>query len=219
MARTSHGADGTVPAPPDAEGLREAALAHLARFSTTQRGLEQVLERKIRRWADRATRAGLDAEAVTSAAATAQAAVALVIRDMSRLGAIDDQAYARSRVRGLTRTGRSRRAVAAHLVQKGVEAEALSGAIDEALGPRGEETARDHELGAALMLARKRRLGPFAASAGDGSEADEGERRRAVHEKALGIFARNGFSRDVAEVALEMDRDEAEARVIVIRAL
>ncbi|HEY2133258.1 MAG TPA: RecX family transcriptional regulator, partial [Acetobacteraceae bacterium] len=103
-----------------------------------------------------------------------------------------------SRARSLTRGGRSRRAVAAHLLARGVSGEALRAAL-----PGDPET----ELAAALALARRRRIGPFRAG-----EADEDGRR-----KELGMLARAGFAQDVAARALAMDADAAEALVIGLR--
>lgn len=199
----------SAPPPPDAAALREAAVAHLARFATTRRGLEQMLDRRLRRWAERATRAGMESDATAETLAALQPVIGTILKEMAELGAVDDAAFARSRARGLTRTGRSRRAVTAHLMQKGVEAPVLAEALDDALGDRHGDAARDHEIGAALMLARKRRLGPFAPDAVDD----------AAREKTLGVFARNGFSRDVAEKVLAMDPTEAEEWVNALRTL
>jgi regulatory protein len=59
-------------------------------------------------------------------------------------------------------------------------------------------------LAAALILARKRRLGPFATAEQDPT-------------RALAVFARAGFPQDVAQNALRMDRNEAESRILAFR--
>jgi len=79
------------------------------------------------------------------------------------------------------------------------------------LGHRHDESAREHELGAALILARKRRLGPFRRK--DADEASGPEQ----HQRALAVFARAGFGRDVAEQALSFDLSEAEDRVMALK--
>jgi regulatory protein len=53
------------------------------------------------------------------------------------------------------------------------------------------------ELVAALILARKRRIGPFRIAAAD-------------HNRELGVMARAGFPRDIAVQALAMATEEAE---------
>ncbi|UFN47011.1 RecX family transcriptional regulator [Roseomonas sp. OT10] len=189
---------------PDAANLREAALAHLARFSSTEANLVRVLQRRIGRWAQRAAREGQPAEAVASQVARAREAAVEVARAMVAMGVVDDAAFAAARARRLSRAGRSRRAVAAHLAAKGV-----------APGTAGEllETGEVDELAAALAHLRRRRQGPFATAAA--TPADGGD--PAARLRALAGLARAGFPREVAEAALDTDPDEAEARLIAAR--
>ena len=102
------------------------------------------------------------------------------------------------RARSLARAGRSRRAVSAHLAQRGVDTPTRDAAMDD--NP-------DVELAAALLLARKRRLGPFAPAPMD----------PAARLRALGVLARAGFSQDTARRALATEPDEAEQRVNRLR--
>lgn len=183
------------PAPLTEETLRERALAHLARYAATEAGLARVLARGVDRWARRAVAAGGEAEAVAAQAALVQAAVPAVVRKLVAAGAVSDADFAAGRVRTLLRGGRSRRAVAAHLAAKGVGAETARAALD---------AGEIDELSAALVLARRRRIGPFR-------EADADRRRE------LAVLARAGFSQDVARRALQMDHDAAESIVLRLR--
>jgi regulatory protein len=88
--------------------------------------------------------------------------------------------------------------VAAHLAAHGVAKETAQAALPD--DPAAE-------LGAAVLLARRRRIGPFRRS-----EADSEIRRR-----ELGMLARAGFPQPVAEAALDMPPDEAEALVLRLR--
>jgi regulatory protein len=182
-----------VPPAPDRSRLQEAALAHLARYAATRAGLIRVLDRKIDRWARAATAERPDASDETAAAVEAARvdARALVDRLVSA-GAVDDAAFAATRARRLTREGKSRVAVSAHLTAKGVPP-----AVTADVLPDDEE----YEVGAALSLARRRRLGPFRRT----SEIDAAGR---MHE--MSVIARGGFSRAIAERALAMTLDEAE---------
>ncbi len=194
---------GAPPGPaPTASGLREAALAHLARFSATEAGLVRVLDRRVLRWSRRAAGSGLPPDQVEALAAAGRKAARTVAGALVGAGVLDDAAYAESRARSLGRGGRSRRAIEAHLLQHGVAPELVQAAL-----PEGSEA----ELGAALMQARRRRIGPFAPPDEDGPD-DPAERN-----KALAMLARAGFSRDVAERALGLDREEAEQRVTALR--
>jgi regulatory protein len=217
---------------PDRAALRAAALAHLARFGTTRAGLAQVLDRFLQRWARRAAEAGTPDEDIAAQILPVRAQIDQVVRDMAELGAVDDAAFAGSRARSLTRAGRSRRAVQAHLAVRGVDEDTAGTVLDDALGARagqGQET----ELAAALIFARRRRAGPFAPppDAADGQDDPAMTDDRAMDGRPVGgrggddpatlrrrrvleAMARAGFGRAVAETALDMDPDEAEERII-----
>lgn len=184
---------------PDATALHDAALAYLARYAATAAGLRRVLERRVDRWAQRARSAAGDAEAIAAEAGAARATVRDVVARLVAAGAVNDVAYAEARARSLLRAGRSHRAATAHLAAKGVDAATARAALPV-----------DHtsELAAALVLARKRRIGPFRL----GEAPDEAGRRR-----ELGVLARAGFPQDVARRALAMDPAHAETLVNRLR--
>lgn len=182
------------PAPNDA-ALHDGALAYLARYAATEAGLTRTLQRAVDRWARRALADGAEADAVAAQAAQAREAVRAVVARLAALGAVSDATFAASRTRSLVRGGRSRRAVAAHLAAKGVDAETARAALD------AEET---DELAAALVLARRRGIGPFRVG--------DGDRRR-----ELAMLARAGFSQALASAALRMPHAEAEEIVIRLR--
>ncbi|HTR18132.1 MAG TPA: RecX family transcriptional regulator [Acetobacteraceae bacterium] len=185
-------------APPDAARLHEAALRHLARFAATEAGLLRVLERRIERWARAAEAEGQPADTVTTAAGAARQAARQVVSRLAQAGAVDDRAFAAGRARSLTRAGRSRRAIGAHLAAKGVDPALAVAALPE-------DTER--ELAAALIHARRRRIGPFRRSPPDA----EGRL------KELAAMARAGFESSVARAALGLDPAEAEAIIIHAR--
>jgi regulatory protein len=170
--------------PPDRDALHEAALRHLARYAATAAGLTRVLDRRIARW----SATGGEPEAAAEARREARGVVARLVE----AGAVDDAGFAAARAQRLARTGRSRRAVAAHLAARGVDGETAAAAL---IGD---------ELASALVHARRRRIGPFRT----GAPPDADARRR-----ELAVLARAGFPRDVAERALAMTVEEAEAMV------
>jgi regulatory protein len=183
---------------PDAARLHDAALAYLARFAATEASLRRVLARRVARWA-RAAEAEHGAEYAAEAARAALAAIDGVVARLVAAGAVDDAAFAASRARSLTRRGKSRLAAAAHLAAKGVDAETAARALKAEPGS---------ELAAALALAARRRIGPFRTG---GTPDPEGTRRE------LGILARAGFPRAIAEEALRLDRAEAAALLEALR--
>ncbi len=177
--------------------LREAALTHLARFGTTEAGLRRVLQRRVDRWARRAEAEGQPTETVSHAAAGAKAEAAEVAKALVLAGAVDDEAFATARARRLGQSGRSRRAIAAHLAAKGVAAGTTDALLEEV-----------DELAAALGHLRRRRAGPFAAEQPVPPEA---------RLKALAALARAGFTRDLAERALGMEPEAATEHLLASR--
>lgn len=163
--------------------LREAALRHLARYATTETNLLRVLNRRIDRWA-RTAPEGTDT-------ATPRQQAKEIVRQLATIGAVNDTAFAESRARSLTRAGRSRRAIAAHLATKGIDPETLRAQLPD--NPEAELTA-------ALIQTRRKRIGPFAATPPDPP----------TRLKHLATLARAGFSQAIARQALAMPRAEAE---------
>lgn len=178
--------------PPDEAGLREAALAHLARFAATETGLVRVLDRRIARWARAAEAEGQERDAIAGTATRARASARAIAARLVQAGAVDDAAFAAARAARLARAGRSKRAIAAHLAAKGVAPSVAADAM-----PEGE----DAELISALRLLRRKRLGPFAA------EPPDADRRR----RTLASLARAGFASGPARRAVGMEREEAAA--------
>jgi regulatory protein len=171
--------------PPDEAKLYEAALNHLARYAATEAGMARVLARKIDRWARLQGEESLDPDVVRRA----KSSIPAVIARLTAANVLNDETFAQSRARRLTREGKSRRLALAHLAAKGVAAAAAQAAV-------ADDPAR--ELAAACAFLRRRRAGPF----GD-----------AAAEKVLGAMARAGFSQSTARAALRLDREEAEGLI------
>jgi regulatory protein len=179
------------PPPPDAASLREAALNYLARYATTETGLRRVLQRRIDRWARQATGRDDTSELI----AAANACIPAIVARMVELGLLNDAAYAEARALGLALSGRSRQAITARLMAKGIGLAQAREALPENEGG---------ELASALILTRKRRIGPFRTKAED-------------RNRELGVLARAGFPRDVALRALTMETEEAEEAIRMAR--
>lgn len=182
--------------PPSRSRLQEAALRHLTRYAATEAGLTLVLDRRIDRWARLAATEG---EVDPAAICQAKQAAREVTASLVEAGAVNDAAFAEARARRLTRAGRSSRAVGAHLAARGV-----NGELAQSVLPNDPE----RELAAALVYAKKRRLGPFR----NGDE-DLNQRRREI-----GAMARAGFGHGTVERAMDMDLDEALTRVLALKA-
>jgi regulatory protein len=181
------------PAPkkPTEASLHEAALAYLARYAATQAGVIRVLDRRVANWA----RSVPEIEPQELASLRV-----MVRREAARLvqvGLINDAEFAASRARSLTRAGRSRRAVSAHLGAKGIDSDIVQTALPD---------DPDAEFAACVVLVRKRRLGPYR------NPDREPDRMR-----ELAVLARAGFSHSIAARALDLDAEAAEDLIIQLR--
>lgn len=98
MPARSHDRTGRPPARPTDASLHEAALAHLARYATTEAGLARVLTNRVMRWA---RAAALAEDEAAEAVAAGRAAVARVVARLAKAGAVSDAAFATARARSL----------------------------------------------------------------------------------------------------------------------
>lgn len=165
------------PQPLDRARLEELALAYVARFATTQAKLEAYLARKLRE-------RGWGGEGAPPAAEIAARMVAA--------GYVDDAVFARAKGGSLLRRGYGARRVAQALHAAGVEEDLRAQAMPAEAAQRR----------AALVMARKRRFGPFARN---GCEVDP-----AQQEKQLAAMLRAGHRLDTAREILNAP-DEAAA--------
>ena len=168
---------------PDAASLYEAAMNHMARYAATEAGLARVLSRRVERWGQKqAAESGEDSADFPRLIRHAKAEIPGVLARLKEIGVLNDDAFAASRAKRLTRAGKSRRAALAHLAAKGIKNPSLP-----------DDPQR--ELAAACAYLRRRRAGPF----GD-----------APAEKILAAMARGGFSQATARRAIALTSAEAE---------
>ncbi|MDZ4307300.1 regulatory protein RecX [Allopontixanthobacter sp.] len=157
------------PAPPplDSAKLQELALAYVARFATTSAKLEAYLSRKLRErgWNRDDDGGGENLPDLGEISAR-----------FVDLGYIDEDAYARSRSRGLLGRGFGPRRVSQDLYAAGIDEQTRS-----EIAP-GQAAIRR----AAFELARKRRFGPFSA------QEPDPERNRSRKQKQVAAMLRAG---------------------------
>ncbi|WP_424687341.1 regulatory protein RecX [Erythrobacter sp.] len=181
--------------PLDQIALRDLALSYVARFATTGAKLESYLARKIR---ERGVTEDGDGRSV-------ELDVTGLVTDFIEAGYVDDDAYARARTRDLTARGYGARRVEQALWAAGVEEQVRA---DNA--PGEAESRR-----AAMLLAKKRRFGPFArATEADPDERDESDfaERRKLREKQVAAMLRAGHSFEhtafIMDAGAQVDVDE-----------
>lgn len=166
------------PIPPlDAAALDRLALRYVERFATTRARLAIYLAGKIRArgWSG------------------APADPAAVAERLAALGYIDDRAFGEARAAAMGRRGLGRRRVAGALHQAGIGGDDAA-ALAPAIAARALE--------AALVFARKRRIGPFAAEAPD----------RPLRQKQLAAMIRAGHDMTLARrIAAMAPGDDPES--------
>jgi len=170
----------TKPPPPlDAGRLNELALGYVARFATSGGKLGDYLCRKLRE-------RGWDGASPPD--------LGELVGRFADLGYIDDANYAKAKAGGLLRRGYGMRRVEQALHAAGI-------GEDDRVGARADEQAARL---AALVMARKRRFGPFGQH---GAPLD-----RALREKQVAAMLRAGHSLERARLLVDSARvEDAEA--------
>ena len=163
--------------PLDAASLEELALAYVARFATSAAKLEGYLARKLRE------RGWAEGEAIVDIPG-------LVERYAAR-GYVDDAAYARMRAGSLLRRGYGSRRIGQALGAAGIGEDVREDVLPDA-GERRQ---------AALVMASKRRIGPFGAEPPDPARREKqiAAMLRAGHELGDALALVDAESTDAAE--------------------
>jgi regulatory protein len=152
------------PIPPlDTASLERLALRYVERFATTRGKLTAYLSRKIRE-------RGWEGEAADPAA---------LAERFAQLGYVNDRLFAEAKASSMARRGLGERRVGEALRHAGIVGEDAEAIAPQVAARRGET---------AVAFARKRRIGPFAATMAD----------RAQQAKQVAAMVRAGHSPDLA---------------------
>lgn len=162
--------------------LEELALAYVARFATTQAKLRLYLQRKVK---ERGWDGGEGGEGGP--------ALDTLVAHYVQQGYVNDAAWAKMKAGSLLRRGYGARRVGEALGQAGVSEDLRA----------GERPGAAEQRRAALVLARRRRFGPFAVQRGD-----SGPDPRA-RDKQLAAMLRAGHPLDIARRIVESDDADA----------
>jgi regulatory protein len=163
------------PRPPlDAEGLERLGLFYAGRYATTRSKLAAYLRRKLqeRGWSG-----------------SGEPPVERLVERFAGLGYVDDRGFASARAASLLRRGYGERRVR----------EALRGAgVAEEDSAEARASAEDEALAAAHRFARRRRIGPYAATAPD----------RPARDKAAAAMLRAGHRMETVRQVLGTAPDD-----------
>lgn len=166
--------------------LENKALHYLGRYASTAARLEQVLVRFARR--------KMPEEEPERMAEL----IRRKVEDCIRRGYVNDRLFAEQKAAALRQQGASRLGIRRKLGLAGID----RGIIEEAISEQDGDTAADAEAVAALIYARRRRLGPFSSP---------DRRKEGWQQRHLGNLARAGFSSATARFVLAFnDPEDAE---------
>lgn len=167
--------------------LHNAGIYYLERFAASKNHFKVVMLRKVKR----SCMVHIDQDYDECAQM-----VDAVADKFVELGLLNDDLYTNGMVNSLRRKGLSRNAILNKMQMKGIDRDKSLFALQK-LDGIDHETEKDAEMNAALKLARKKKLGPYAIK-----EVDI--------KKALGVFARAGYSYDIAKSVLDMKEEDLE---------
>jgi regulatory protein len=172
----------------DENGLEQAALHYLERYSSSAAGLRRVLRRRIRR----AARLAGNEEGQTDIAA-GDAMIETVLTRLVRTGLLDDARYAEFRAGSLARRGGSLYVIRRDLKIRGIAAPLIEAALAALKRETGAESNDETDLAAALALAKRRRMGPFRLASV----------RAAYRMRDLAALGRAGFAFEIAKRVID----------------
>lgn len=160
--------------PLDRDSLEKLAVAYVGRFATTRSRLAAYLGRKVRErgWAE-----------------PGEPPVDALVDRCAGMGFVDDSAYALAQARSLSGRGYGRRRLQSKLRSAGVA---------DADSQQANALAETESVESALRFARRRRIGPFAASIPE----------RAERERALAAMIRAGHPFGLARAIVDLGPGE-----------
>lgn len=172
-----------------ADYLHNSGLYYLQRYAASSGHFREVMLRK----AKRSCQAHPDQNY-----ADCTALVDELVAKFIRSGLLNDELYVRGVVSSLRRRGASKQAILGKLRVKAVTGDLAETQLEACDEEFAAEKFGNGDLKAAIIFARRKKLGPFA---GDRQEEPQ---------KALAKFARAGFSYDIAAKVLRMEPAEIE---------
>lgn len=177
-----------VPKKISAQYLENAALYYLERYAASTTHFRRVMQRKI----DKSCRHhGDDPQSF------APLLDALVQRYVGA-GLLDDATYTRAKTTSMRRKGLSRRMIFMKMEAKGINAATTAPVLDALDAENATEDA-DAEFQAAMVQARRKKLGPFRTR----PPATPADIR-----KEMAALARAGFAYDICRRVIHDDTDD-----------
>lgn len=175
----------TGPKPITVRRLENIAASYVERYASSSGRLRDVLLRRVRKARHAEAPVVEDAEAVIEG----------IVAKYVKAGVLDDRRFAERKADSLSRRGTSQRRIREKLAMARIGRDD----VDQAMKSLRDDSGGDSEFAAAVALARRRRLGPFADPA----------IRRERRDKHLAAMGRAGFAFGLARRVI--DAKDADA--------
>lgn len=174
--------------------LYNSGLAYLQRFPASTHHFRSVMMRKIQKSCRFHKEQNIE---------DCQKWLEVLIKKFQELALLDDAAYLKGMVTSYRRRGLSSMQIAIKLSQKGYGREDVMDELQKHDQEEYHEMSNSNESGdiyAAIVFARKKRLGPFDRD------------NKKTPEKSLAAMARAGYSYEIAQKTLALTIEEIEER-------
>ena len=168
--------------------LYNSGLAYLQRFPASTPHFRRIMGKKI----DRSCTYHKE-----QSREECQKILDTTVETLIRQGLLNDAAYLQGMITSLRRRGLSKQAILSKLQQKGMTQETILETLREY--DDATATGENPDLSAAVLLARRKRLGAFRR-----------EEKEMDKNKEMAALARAGFGFDIVQKVLAMSLDEAE---------
>jgi regulatory protein len=158
--------------------LHNAGLYYLQRYAASSAQFRKVMRRKIMKSCRVHSDQNLE---------ECYEMLERLIVKFNEVGLLNDEVYTTAKVKTLRRQGRSQKYIHAKMYEKGIDSDLTAKHLSDIDGD-----VYQAEIDAARIFARKRKFKAF-------DDIKDGN----LYKKALGAFARAGFSYDVAQAVLK----------------
>lgn len=163
--------------------LHNSGLYYLQRFSSSVENFRRVFKRKI----INSCRHHIDQDLESCFELLEK-----IIENFKRVDLLNDETYAQGKINSLRRSGQSTKSVIQKMQVKGINQE-----MTQEMLRKFEDRDENSELNAALIFARKKRIGPYTNFE---KEFD--------YTKQLAAMARAGFSYEISAKIIKMTQDD-----------
>lgn len=175
--------------------LYNAGLHYLKRYTASTAHFRTIMERKIRNSCRHHTDQDFDA------------CVLLLDGTVTKLkeqGFLDDNQYTHGMVTSYRRRGVSKNGILNKLRQKGLPADLILKTL-ETIDLENKGNEKSAEITAAIQHARRKKFGAFANKNRISNKSDDPQK---IMNRALGSFARAGFSFGLARTILDLKTED-----------